>query len=70
MRNIDKIGEPKEVKAETISRALFNFYAIAVLCVVVVIRYLKFIETDGFIALLAIVLGGLGFKLAIELKYK
>ena len=70
MRHIDKIGDLKDVKTEAISRALFNFYAMAVLCVLVVIRCLKLIETDGFIALLAIVLGGLGFKFAIELKYK
>jgi hypothetical protein len=68
MRNIDRIGHLEEVKAEAISRALFNFYAVAVLCVVVVIRYLRFIETDGFVALLSIVLSGLGFKLATELK--
>jgi hypothetical protein len=41
MRNIDKIGHLPEIKSATISKALFNFYAIA-LCVVLVIRYLKF----------------------------
>ncbi|MGP8243892.1 MAG: hypothetical protein ACLQVN_05160 [Bryobacteraceae bacterium] len=68
MRNVDKIGHLPEIKSTTISKALFNFYAVAVLCVVVVIRYLKFIETDGFVVLLSIVLSGLGFKFAAELK--
>jgi hypothetical protein len=68
MRNIDRIGHLPEIKTEAISRALFNFYAIAVLCVVVVIRYLKFIETDGFVVLLSVVLSALGFKFATELK--
>lgn len=68
MKNIDRIGHLPEVKSDTASKALFNFYAIAVLCVVVIIRYLKFIETDGFVVLLSIVLSGLGFKFAAELK--
>jgi hypothetical protein len=68
MRNIEKIGHLPDIKSAAISKALFNFYAIAVLCVVVVIRYLKFIETDGFVVLLSIVLSGLGFKFATELK--
>lgn len=33
MKNIDKIGDLHEVKLETISKSLFNFYAVAVLCV-------------------------------------
>lgn len=68
MRNIDKIGHLPEIKSATISKSLFNFYAVAVLAVLVVVRYLKFIETDGFVVLLSIVLSGLGFKFAIELK--
>ena len=68
MRRIDKIGDWPDIKSAAISKALFNFYAIAVLCVVVVIRYLKFIETDGFALLLTAVLSGLGVKFTRELK--
>lgn len=68
MRNIDKIGDLPTIKSDTISKSLFNFYAVAVLCVVVVIRYLKFVETDGFVVLLSAVLGGLGFKFTKELR--
>ena len=68
MRNIDKIGDLPAIKSETISKFLFNFYAVAVLCMVVVIRYLKFVETDGFVVLLSAVLGGLGFKFTRELR--
>jgi len=68
MRRIDKIGDWPDIKSAAISKALFNFYAIAVLCVVVVIRYLRFIETDGFALLLTAVLSGLGVKFTRELK--
>jgi hypothetical protein len=69
MRNIDKIGHFERIKSASISRALFNFYAVAVLCLVIVVRYLKLIEPDLFIALLVGVVGGLGFKLAVEVKH-
>jgi hypothetical protein len=68
MMNIHKIGNLEKIKSEAISKALFNFYAIAVFCVIVVIRYLKFVEADGFAILLTAVLGGFGFKFTRELK--
>lgn len=67
MRNINKVGDIAEVKREAISRSLFNFYAILALVFVILVRVLDFIHSDLFLALLIIILGGLGFKLSAEL---
>lgn len=70
MKNVDKVGHLPAIKELAIAKALFNFYAIAVLCIVVVIRCLGFIETQLFVALLITIIGGLGFKVWKDLIHK
>jgi len=68
MRHVDKIGDYPEIKSRSLSKSLFNFYAVVALCVIVIIRYLTLIEADGFAVLLTRVPGGSGFKFTKELK--
>lgn len=68
--NIDKIGGDNKLKELTVSRALFNFYAIIILVFVITARFLELIDMQLFIALLIAVVGGLGIKISTELFKK
>lgn len=68
--NIDKIGGNNNLKELTVSRALFNFYAIIILVFVMTARFLELIDSQLFIGLLIAVVGGLGIKISTELLRK
>lgn len=66
-KNIDKIGSNDNLKRIITSRTLFNFYAIVMLVFIMLAKALSFLDTQLFIALFVIIMGGLGFKISFEL---
>jgi hypothetical protein len=69
-RHIEQIGKDTETKRLVISKALFNFYAIVMVVFVILVRVLGIIDTQLFISLFIVILGGLGFKISYELVKK
>lgn len=70
INNIHKIGDIPDLKSRTISRALFNFYALLVLVIVIMIRSFGWFTNEVFISLFVLILGGMGFKITAELFQK
>ena len=67
-KNVDKIGDDKHLKRQSLSRAFFNFYAVLALILAILTRALDLIGNDLFIGLFVVILGGLGFKVTTELS--